>query len=40
MYTFGIDIPATAIFVIIFILQIIIIMELYILWRRHGHRRN
>jgi hypothetical protein len=40
MYIFGTDIPITAIFLILFILQIIIITELYILWRKHGHRRN
>jgi hypothetical protein len=40
MYLFGIEMPVTAIFLIIFILQIIILIELVILWRRHDRRRN
>jgi len=39
MYAFGIEIPVAAIFLTIFILQIIITIELIIL-RLHGHRRN
>lgn len=37
MYIFGIDIPATLIFLYIFITQLIII---FLLWRRHGHHRH
>lgn len=40
MYTFGIDIPVTAVFLIMLILQITIIIELVILWRKNGHRRH
>lgn len=40
MYVFGIEIPVTAVFLAIFILQIIITIELIILRRRHDNRRN
>jgi hypothetical protein len=40
MYAFGIEIPVAAVFLTIFILQIIITIELIILRRRHDRRRN
>ncbi len=40
MYVFGIDIPITLIFLFILATQIIIIIELLILRRKHDRRRN
>lgn len=40
MYVFWIDIPITLIFLFILATQIIIIIELLILRRRHDRRRN
>jgi len=40
MFVFGIDMPVAAVFLIIFLLQIIIIIELILLWRKHDNRRN